>query len=277
LAPGTDRDIDGWLPDLVQEIRRLGEFQLAGQRDLRPADVRVKEESGEPSVVTRYDLESEMRLRDFVARRFPAHSFLGEETGNDRRDAEHYWICDPIDGTSNFVDGIPYWGTSLAYWRAGRVELGLMYFPALDRLYAARRGGGATCNGEPIRPSTAREYGPLATVGLDSRSHLRHVLRLRVRVRILGSAIANQCLTASGTYVASVTRAKLWDLAAGALLLAEAGAMVESSPDLARADPAGYARGTDPASRFTLHARANSALPPLTDHLFPAQPVSGRR
>jgi myo-inositol-1(or 4)-monophosphatase len=264
------------LPRVEAEVRRLGAFQLAGARGLRPEDVQMKTEpDGEPSVVTRWDTESESQLRDFVQREFPGHSFLGEEFGNDCRDAAHYWISDPIDGTSNFVDGIPFWGTSLAYWRDGVPQLGIIFFPALDRLFAAVQGGGAWSNGVALRTSPVAAYTRLGCIGLDSRSHQRHQLTLQSRVRILGSAIANLCWTASGGFEASCTRAKLWDLAAGVLLLREAGAVADTEPDLDRIDPAAYARGVaGDAPRISLYARATPALPDLRQYL---QPVASLR
>ena len=258
---------------LAQELHRLGAFQLAGFRALDPKDVRIKDESGDASVVTRYDLETESLLREWIHREFPGHGFLGEELGHSGGDPAHTWICDPIDGTANFVDGVPVWGTSLGYWRDGRPERAWIYFPALSQMFTAGRGGGAFLNGNPIRASKAPAYSMFTSVGLESRTHLRHTLHLRARVRILGSAIANLCNTASGTLVASITRAKLWDVAAGALVLQEAGCVVDSTPALDSIDAAHYGANGNPAFRITVSARAHAGLPPLTDFLRPALPI----
>lgn len=273
-ARGTGRsraDPRDWLPRLEGIVRRIAARQLDAYRRLDPADVSWKQETnGEPSVVTRWDVESESELRDFLRREFPTHSVLGEEGGNDRRDLAHYWLIDPIDGTSNFVDGIPFWGTSLAYWSAGRVRLGLIYFPALDRMFTAVRDGGAWLDGVLLRTPAVREYSFRGCVALDSRSHLRHILRLRTRVRILGSAIANLCFTATGAFQASSTRGKLWDLAAGDLVLREAGAIATATPELGTLDPATYGSdGPDSAPRATLFARGCTELPPLENFLVP--------
>jgi len=261
-----------WVPGLEAEMRRAGTLLRAAHDKLDPLDVRWKQDAGgEPSVVTRWDLEVESRFRDFLGREFPTHSFLGEETGNDRRDPAHYWLLDPIDGTSNFVDGIPYWGTSLAYWHAGHVELGLVHFPVLDRMFVAVRGAGAWADGHRLRTPAARQYTARSCIALDSRSHLRHTLHLRSRVRILGSAIANLCFTATGLFQASCTRGMLWDVAAGDLLLREAGAAVESTPEIAGLDPARSAVDGAPSEpRITLLARASAELPSLAGFLRPA-------
>ena len=256
------------LQQIEAEVRRIGALQLQGARSLRPEQIRIKNGAGEDnSLVTDMDLQSEHLFRTFLRREFPDHSFLGEETGNEPRDPEHYWIVDPIDGTTNFAHGIPYWGPSLAYWHRGEPTLALVHFPALDCLFMARRGGGATLNGQPIRTSTAREYSPMTTVALHSRTHYTHHLRLRAKVRVLGSIIGNMCFTARGTFVAAHGRGRLWDVAAGVLILQEAGAVVETQPDCRRTDLAAYGRNGSPSTVFTLLARANEHLPPLSEYL----------
>ena len=257
-----------WLPQVEAEVRRIGALQLQGSRDLGVNQVRVKRIAGdEDSLVTDLDLESERQFHAFVRREFPAHSFLGEESGHDQRDPEHYWIVDPIDGTTNFVHGIPYWGPSLAYWRQGQPLLAVIHFPALDRTFTALRGAGARCNGQPIHSSTATAYTSLTTVGLHSRTHYTHHLRLRAKVRVLGSIIGNMCLTAQGTFVATHGRGRLWDLAAGILILEEAGALVETLPDTRTVVPATYGTQGGAAPLFHLQARANEKLPRLSEFL----------
>lgn len=264
-------DESEWVGRVETELRRIGAWQLEAYRSLRPEEVQIKRDAGgESSVVTRYDLETEEQLRAWIGSAFPSHSFLGEETGHDRRDPEHYWLVDPIDGTSNFASGIPLWGSSVGYWRRGEPRLGLVFFPALDRLFAAWRGGGAHENGQRIHTPANREYTLLDSVGLDSRSHLRHALRLNSRVRILGSAVANFCFTANGAFLASATRARLWDIGAGLVILHEAGAVVDCTPGLADLEPSGYASHGDAGTPIHLYARANTGLAPLSDHLVAA-------
>jgi len=259
-----------WLPRLEAELRRIGDLQFEGARTLRPDQVHVKRNAaGETSLVTDYDTESERQIHAFIRSEFPEHSFLGEETGNERRDPEHYWIVDPIDGTTNFAQGIPYWGPSLAYWRRGRPELALIHFPALGTLFKAWRGGGAWQDRARIRTNDAREYTSLTTVALHSRTHYTHHLKLRAKVRVLGSIIGNMCFTASGTFVAAQGRGRLWDLAAGVLVLEEAGAVVETHPDYHHIDPATYGCDGTPGETLTLVARANGHLPPLSQYLTP--------
>ncbi len=250
------------------EVRRIGAFQLGAFRSLSPDDVHTKQDaSGDPSVVTRYDIESEQMFIDWVRREFPGHGFVGEETGNHAGDPAHTWIVDPIDGTANFATGIATWGASVAYWRDGAPYFACVFLPALDQMFTATRGQGAFLNGRAIHASPVREYSWQTTVGLDSRAHTRHVLRLEARVRILGSAIANLCYTANGMFTASVTRGKLWDVAAGVLILAEAGAVIDSTPDLSTLSAATYAATNTATPSITMSARGNAHLPPLTGYL----------
>jgi myo-inositol-1(or 4)-monophosphatase len=259
-----------WLPRVEAEVRRIGALQLDAARSLRPDQVQTKRNAAnELSLVTPIDVESERQLHAFVRREFPDHSFLGEETGNELRDRDHYWIADPIDGTTNFVHGIPYWGPSLAYWQDGQPVLGLVFFPALDTLFTARRGGGAWQDGRRIHTRPVDEYSALTTVALHSRTHYTHHLHLPAKVRVLGSIIANMCFTASGTFAAAHGRGRLWDVAAGILVLEEAGAVVETAPDVRGIDPATYARDGGAGEVMTLLARADAGLPSLSRFLSP--------
>jgi len=257
-------DVEAVLRDLRAELEDLGAFQMQGWRQLHEDQVHRKRDGlGEESTVTWYDIESEKRLRQFVESRFPDHSFLGEESGHLKRDPQHYWIVDPIDGTTNFTHSIPFWGPSVAYWAHGRPELAMVRFPALSRTYWARRGGGAFRDGRPIQTSAARQYSMQTIVALHSRTHLQPMTELHAKLRIPGSIIANMCLLADGEFVAATGRGRLWDLAAGILILEEAGACAEVVPSLDGIDVPRYADAPDEHPVFQLYAHANEHLPSL--------------
>jgi myo-inositol-1(or 4)-monophosphatase len=250
-------------------LREIGAFQLEGFRKLRSSDIQVKEGGSHGlSVVTGYDVETETRTARFIEERFPGDSFLGEETGNVRRDPGRYWILDPIDGTSNYTQGVVYWGPSLCFWDDSGPKAGWIYMPAVDELFHARRGEGAWLNGRPIRSSKVTEYSDLCTVATTSRLHRKMKLTAPAKHRILGSVVVNLAYVASGRFAASYSRAHVWDLAAGILIAAEAGAVVDCSPAIDALRPAEMVPGSVPA--ITVHARANRDLPSLESHLVPA-------
>jgi len=249
-------------------LREIGQYQLEGYQKLQRADVQVKEDSAYGlSVVTEYDIESERRVFAFVEKEFPGDSFLGEENGNVSKDPERYWVLDPIDGTSNFTQGIAYWGPTLALCDKQGPAMGWIYMPALDQMFHARRGEGATLNGAQIHSSTATQYTDLTTVATTSRIHRSLKLTAPAKHRILGSLVVNLAYLATGTFVASFGQANVWDVAAGILIAREAGAVVDCRPDLASIDLSSI----DPKNRvsLTLYGRANKTLPSLEDFLVP--------
>jgi len=257
-------NLEQTLKDLEATIIELGHYQMQGWQQLHEDQVQRKRDSnGEESIVTTYDIESEHRLRQFIESKFPDHSFLGEETGHLQRDPEHYWIVDPIDGTTNFTHSIPFWGPSVAYWHKGQPELAVIHFPALSQTYSARRGAGAFCNGQRIQTSRDRDYSMQNIVALHSRTHLQKLGKVRTKLRIPGSIIANICLMARGSFVASTGRGRLWDIAAGVLLLAEAGACFEVIPSITDFDVVAYAEHPEKAEVFQLFAQANEHVPAL--------------
>ena len=270
--PAGDID-DRAIEDLLREV---GAYQLEGYRRLEKSSVAVKDDAGRGlSVVTEFDRRTEERVKAFIEGRRPEDSFLGEELGNVRRDPRRYWILDPIDGTSNFTQGIPFWGPSLALWDERGPARGWIYFPALGEMYRAARGGGAFRDGAPLRTSAVAEYSNLSTVATVSRMHRRYRLTCPAKHRILGSVVANLCYLASGAFAAMYCRASIWDIAAGFLLAREAGAVLESEPSFEAADPA----AVDPAHApsISVYGMATARLPSLKEFLEPLErPVEGR-
>jgi myo-inositol-1(or 4)-monophosphatase len=257
-------------------LRDLGSYQLEGYRKLQGGGFQVKDDASYGlSVVTEYDVESERRVRAFLEERFPGDSFLGEESGNVRRDPKRYWVLDPIDGTSNFTQAVVYWGPTLAFWDARGPAAGWIHMPAVGQLFSARRGEGAFLNGERIRSSAATEYSDLTTVATTSRLHRRMRLAVPAKHRILGSLVVNLAYLASGTFAAVYCRGNVWDIAAGVLIAREAGAVVECRPELETLDLPAVEPGKSPS--VTIHGRANRGLPGLEGYLLPAAPPPNSR
>jgi histidinol-phosphatase len=111
------------------------------------------------SPVTEADVQSERAIRAVLSERFPAYGFYGEETGQERIDAESVWLVDPIDGTKSFVRDCPFFSTQIALQRAGRLVLGVSCASAYGELAWAEEGGGAFLDGKPIRVSQVQELG----------------------------------------------------------------------------------------------------------------------
>lgn len=254
--------------DVERLLREIGAYQLEGYRSLSRRDISIKKDTGHGrGVVTEYDLETERRVLRFVEQHYPQDSLLGEESGNVRKDPRRYWILDPIDGTTNFTQGVPFWGPSLGFFDEAGPREGWVYFPALDQMFHARRGGGAFLDGKPIHSATDEEYSSLCSVGTVSNFHRKFRLSCPAKHRILGSIIANLCYLATGTFAATFFQGNVWDLAAGELIAREAGAVVDASPGLDTLELASIDPKT--ARSITVYAMANDRLPHFRSCVVP--------
>lgn len=216
-------------------------------------------------MVADVDIRSQNVLLRILGEAFPDHRMISEERALDggRVDGPT-WIMDPLDGTHNFIAGLPFWGVSLAYADGDGVQLGLIYFPLDGTLYHAVRGGGAFRDNTAIRVS-ANDRLDKAVVCYDNQFHLssrsfenlERVAEEAFTVRILGTATADLCFIATGTVDARVWHAtKLVDVAAGSLILREAGGTVT---DFA-GRPSGLEVADVVASNGHLHGRLLTLL-----------------
>ncbi len=176
-------------------------------------------------LVTDADRASEALIVARIGAAFPSASILGEESGAHAGSGDERFIVDPLDGTTNYAHGYPLFCVSIAYERAGVVEAGAIHAPVLDELYAARRGGGATCNGRPIAVSAVARVGAaMVCTGFDPARYARNgryfaaLSRHAQAVRRDGSAALDLAFVAAGRYDAFWEwDLKPWDVAAGAL------------------------------------------------------------
>ncbi len=202
----------------------------------QPLDVFKK---GPIDLVTAADLEVERAFRALIAARFPGHVVLGEEA-TERPGASasgHRWIIDPVDGTTNFVHGLALFSVSIALEIDGRVDLGIVYDPIGGELFTAERGEGARLNGQRLTVSSRgamidalvctgfpynRDGGRRAQVEIFTA-----FLEQARAVRRLGSAAIDLCYVAAGRFDGFwEEQLHPWDIAAGALVVSEAGGMV---------------------------------------------------
>jgi myo-inositol-1(or 4)-monophosphatase len=190
-------------------------------------------------LVTEADVAVEQDIRARVGRHFPTHVFLGEEEAQfpGAEGSAFRWIVDPIDGTTNFVHGLPLFCVSIALEVEGRVEVGVVYAPVADELFTAERGEGARLNG--IRIHVTREASlidALLVTGFPPQARDSHSEQLAIfgeflsrarAVRRLGSAALDLAYVAAGRFDGFWERSLHgWDVAAGALLVEEAGGQV---------------------------------------------------
>lgn len=220
------------LQDLQDLARGAGEILRAGFHNANHI-----QHKGAIDLVTEIDHQSERYLLEQISTRFPSHHIVAEETGQKQGDPDHTWYIDPLDGTTNFAHRLPIFSVSIAYAHQNQVTLGVVYDPIRDELFSADLGQGAALNGTPIRPTAQSELSrSLVVTGFpydrftNPENNLDHMRRFTLRVqgiRRLGSAALDLCYIASGR-VDGYWEIKLeaWDLAAGALIAREAGALV---------------------------------------------------
>lgn len=189
--------------------------------------------------VTDADLASEAAIRGVVAERFPEHAFLGEEQPPDEYPTDPdqmTWIVDPLDGTLNYLHAYPHYAVSVALARGGEPLVGVIYDPVRDECFSAVAGGGAWCNSVRLRASNVRHASEaLVAVSLPARVHrdapdladFIEAVQVCQGVRRSGSAALNLAHVASGTLDAFwAAHIQPWDVAAGILLVREAGGIV---------------------------------------------------
>ncbi len=194
---------------------------------------------GDVNPVSEVDIAAERNIMDRLCAAFPDHRILAEESGGDSWQAPGppIWLVDPLDGTNNFAHGFPHVGISLALMAEGEPILGVIYDPLRDETFAAVAGGGATLNGEPIRVSTVSrlEDAFLATgFPYDRRTapdnnteRMARFVRRAVGVRRAGAATLDLAYVACGRFDGFwEIRLAPWDVAAGILLVREAGGRV---------------------------------------------------
>lgn len=194
----------------------------------------VQHKSCAADLVTEADVAAQHVIHEIIQSRFPEHALLGEEglsqAGNDYR-----WIIDPLDGTSNYVHGFPYYAVSIAVERAGVLQAGVVYDPNRDEMFSAMAGQGAHANGTPLRTSGSRTLGEAMLVasfppGATRDSHpIQQFLAMLPKVQTIhrtGSAAMNLAYLAAGRLDGFWSSSlKPWDMAAGVLLVRESGGM----------------------------------------------------
>jgi myo-inositol-1(or 4)-monophosphatase len=181
------------------------------------------------SLVTESDLLADRLITQSILQNFPNDIILSEELNtNLNKTGQIIWIVDPLDGTTNFALGLHYWGVSIARLIDGHPQSAAIYFPMINELYSAEYHHGAYLNGRQIHTKTPNANQPAAFFSCCSRTFRHYHVSIPYKARILGSAAYTFCAVASGIAVLGFEATpKIWDIAAGWLIVSEAGGAVE--------------------------------------------------
>ncbi len=224
-------------PSLEQVISWVKEAAAMAQ-EMRGEDLQVRHKS-KADLVTAADTAIEAFMIEKIQTHFPGHSVNAEETGQHEGDNDHEWFIDPIDGTLNYAHGLPQYAISVGYAHKGELKLGVIANPPMQEYFYAEAGKGSWLNGKPIRVSETSELiDSMLITGfrynlLDTpRSNINNFIRLAHEVqtvRRLGSAALDLAYVACGR-VEGFWEIALnpWDVAAGILLIREAGGIVST-------------------------------------------------
>lgn len=205
-----------------------------------PGDLTAK---GDRDLTSEVDFAVERSVRDFLTARTPTIGFLGEEEGVSPGSSEYTWVLDPVDGTVNYVRGLPLCGISLALVRDDQPILGIIDLPFLGSRYSAALGSGAYRNGQRVYASKTHSIkDAVVAIGdyaVGENAESRNAIRMAItqelaaaalRVRMVGSAAIDLAWLADGGLDASITMSNNpWDMAAGVIIAREAGAVVVDS------------------------------------------------
>jgi myo-inositol-1(or 4)-monophosphatase len=235
-VPDVDESEQSLL-EIAREAARAAADELRPRFGHRVADVRSK--SSPTDLVSEADVAAEQAIREVLARHRPQDAILGEE-GGETGDGDLRWVVDPLDGTINFLFGIPVYAVSVACEDASGALAGIVLDPSRDECFAATRSGEATLNGSVIEGSTRSElatslvatgFGYDASVRSRQAAIVAQVLP-RVRdIRRAGAAAIDLCWCACGRLDAYYERGvKPWDVAAGGLIAARSGLAVRELP-----------------------------------------------
>ncbi|MEH3092807.1 MAG: inositol monophosphatase family protein [Agrobacterium cavarae] len=220
---------------MVQAALKAGKSLSRDFGEVQNLQVSVK---GPSDFVSQADLKAEKIVREELLKARPTYGFLGEEGGEEiGTDGAHRWIVDPLDGTTNFLHGIPQFAVSIGLERSGEIVAGVIFNPATDELYTAERGGGAFLNDRRIRVAARKQLSDSVVCcgvpHLGRGNHgkflveLRHVMGETAGVRRMGAAALDLAYVAAGRFD-GFWEAELspWDIAAGIVLIREAGGFV---------------------------------------------------
>jgi myo-inositol-1(or 4)-monophosphatase len=216
----------------IEVAREAGKIALGYFEQLKDHHISTKDDG---SLLTIADTEVDAYIRGALESAFPEHSVLSEESPNTRT-TEGVWVIDPIDGTKNFANGNPNFGISIGFVLNSQPEIGVIFIPAKNKLYAGEKGGRAYCNGEIITVSKKANFEEsqfLIDEGISEKTVRTHkqitslVEGHNSNVHSWHCASLELCEIAQGTYEAMIhCRLNVWDIAAGIAIIEAAGGRI---------------------------------------------------
>ena len=201
--------------------REAGDILMDYYGEIRQIDYK-----GIGDIVTEADKTSEKLIIERLESRFPDYAFLGEEFGMSAVQSDNCWVTDPLDGTANYAARCPIFAVAIGLLHNGTPVLGVVFDPNTDRMFSAVKGGGAMLNGNSIRVNNREKLDPIGLFGFGSPvlETLHPFIQKCGKGRSLGSAALHICSVATGYFDGSLDfYTKLWDIAAAAVILEEAG------------------------------------------------------
>ena len=218
---------------ILKALQEAGEILMANFGKLTGYTVKENQNS----IVTKADFESEKKIMEIISEKFPHHNTLGEETGFQNRKSEYTWVVDPLDGTSNFAAGLPWFGVIICVLKNDVPVMAGCFLPVQNEIYFAEKGKGATRNGKKIAVSAETKLqNILAAYSLDSsdepgkterEAKIMQQLVLSIRNLRATNCLMDLCYTADGKLGACINQTtKIWDIAGPGLIIEEAGGKV---------------------------------------------------
>ncbi len=220
----------------IEAAREAGKIIFQNMSRIHSLSIQTKEKN---DFVSEVDLKAEQEIINIIHRVYPQHAILAEESGdrNSGQNDEYQWIIDPLDGTTNFLRGFPHYSVSIALKHKERLEVAVIYDPFKDELFCAGRGNGATLNDRKIRVSSLTNFdGALLATGFPFRENqnidnylytLKDFMLHTSGIRRAGSAALDLAYVATGRVDGFWEYGiNTWDIAAGCLIVQEAGGLV---------------------------------------------------
>jgi myo-inositol-1(or 4)-monophosphatase len=211
----------------IELVQLAGRLVAARYEDSGPVAYK-----GARDIVTEVDHAAEALIRAGIAERFPTDAFYGEESGRDATVAARVWVCDPVDGTINYANGLPFFCVSLALVADGRPVVGVVHDPLRRETFAAAADGPATLDDRPVRASAKERLSDVVmALAVGGRAPARRIARVRHQIRVartMGSAALSLAYVANGRFDAFSQTIGLsaWDVAAAGFIAERAGAVV---------------------------------------------------